>query len=358
MLSCKVFGILAACAGLCLAQTPPPAPAPKAPAAEVGKPPQAAPQNGPQEAPPIRVEVNEVIIPVTVTDERGRFVSDLDTNDFKIIDEHQEQKIAFFTRERSQPVVVGFLLDLSNASKIHWKNYQSAATELVLNLLPGDPKYAGYLISYSNEAELQANTTSDAEPLISKLNKLKPGGGSALFDAIHMACTNRKLVKGEPFEPRRVLVIIGDGHDSASKKTLNEVLEVAQRNLVTIYAISTVAYGFANENEKNLVRLCEETGGRVVYPLQGVYKDVSGFLSQPSDEGNYAMKVGTGGYAGAVAQSMFRAVSDVVGEVTTQYILRYTPTGDSAKAFRNVDVVVNLPNVKVRARRGYYAKAP
>src|SRR5260370_29757610 len=90
----------------------------------------------------IKVQVNEVIVPVTVTDDKGRFVSDLDKSDFRIFDGGKEQTIQFFTRERSQPVVVGFLIDLSNASRIHWKNYQDSAIELALNLLPGDPKFS------------------------------------------------------------------------------------------------------------------------------------------------------------------------------------------------------------------------
>ncbi|MEO7650717.1 MAG: VWA domain-containing protein [Bryobacteraceae bacterium] len=313
----------------------------------------------PQSNPPsISVQVNEVIVPVTVTDDRGRFVSDLDKADFRIFDEGKEQTIRFFNRDRSQPVVVGFLMDMSNSTRIHWKNYQDAAIEMALNLLPGDPKFSGYLISYGNEAELLVNTTTDPEKIVERLRKMKPGGGAALYDAIYKACTTRSLVKGEPYEPRRILIIVGDGHDSASKKTLEEVLEIAQRNLVTIYAMSTVAYGFSSEGEKNLTRLAEETGGRVEYPLNKLYKDVSGYLSTPSDEGNYAYKVGTGGYASEIASGIFRAVAAIAGEVTTQYIMRYTPdVGEkpSSKVFRNVKVqVANLPNVKVRARKGYY----
>jgi len=322
------------------------------------QPPAAQPQA--QLPPPIKVQVNEVIVPVTVTDDKGKFVIDLDEKDFTIYDEGKPQKIRFFTRERSQPVVVGFLIDLSNASRLHWKNYLDSATELVQNLVPGDnPKFSGYLIGYSNEAELMVNTTTDPEPMVRKLEKVKPSGGAALFDAIYMACTSRKLVEGEPIEPRRVLVIIGDGHDSASKKTLNEALEIAQRNLVTIYGVSTVAFGFNAAEEGNLTKLAEETGGRVEYPLQGVYGDVAGFLSTPSDEGNYALKVGTGGYASALANGMYKAVEAVAGEVTTQYIIRYIPDAvDNKKQFRNINVRVNLANVKVRARRGYYPFAP
>ncbi len=323
--------------------------------AQQQQPPQTA------EAPPIRVSVNEVIVPVTVTDEKGRFVSNLERQDFKIFDQGKEQTIQFFSAERNQPVVVGFLMDLSNSSRIQWKNYQDAAMDLVLNLLPGDKKYSGYLIGYGNEAEVMVNTTSDPQPIVDKLRKLKPGGGSALYDAIYNACTNRKLVYGEPVEPRRIIVVIGDGHDNASKKTLNEVLELAQRNLVTIYGISTTAYGFSSDGDSNLVKLAEETGGRVEYPLQNVYKDVQGFLSTPSDEGNYALHVGTGGYASAISSAIFKAIANIAGEVTTQYILRYTPdeaSGGSPKVFRELNVKVALPGVTVRARRGYYPYNP
>ena len=318
--------------------------------------PDVAPNPQTPAPPPIQVQVNEVIVPVTVTDEKGRFVSDLEQKDFTVYDEGKEQQIQFFTRERSQPVVVGFLIDLSNSSRLHWKNYQDAAIELVQNLLPGDnPKYSGYLIGYSNTADLLMDTSTDPEPMVQKLQKLKPSGGAALYDSIYMACTSRKLIQGEPIEPRRILVIIGDGHDNSRKKTLDEALEIAQRNLVTIYGVSTMAFGFANEDAKNLIRLSEETGGRVEYPLEGVYKDVAGFLSTPSDEGNYALKVGTGQYAAEIANGMYRAVEAVVGEVTTQYIIRYIPNStDAKKQFRNIDVKVNLAGVKVRARKGYY----
>jgi VWFA-related protein len=313
----------------------------------------------PSEQKPISVQVNEVIVPVTVTDDKGRFVSDLEQKDFQILDQGKPQNILHFSRERNQPVVVGFLLDGSNASRIHWKQYQESTSELVRTLLPGDPKFSGYLIGYGNEAELRVNTTHDPEKIVEKIESMKPGGGSALYDAIYTSCTRRELIQGEPVEPRRVIVIIGDGHDNASKKTLAEVLELAQRNLVTIYGVSTVAFGFTNENEDNLIKLAEETGGRVTYPLQNVYKDVSGYLSQPQDAGNFALTVGTGGYASELANNMFRAVADIAGEVTTQYILRYTPEAGDTKQrqFRAINVKVSLANVKVRARKGYYPVA-
>jgi len=316
------------------------------------------PQPDPQHS--IKVQVNEVIVPVTVTDEKGKFVSNLDQQDFQIFDQGKPQAIRFFTRERSQPVVIGFLMDLSNSTRTQWKNFELAAEEMVIQMLPGgNKKFSGYLIGYSNEAELMVDTTTDPDKILEKLRKVKPGGGSALYDAIYQACTSRALVQGEPVEPRRIIIVIGDGNDNHSSKSLDEVLEIAQRNLVTIYGISTTSYGFTSEGDKNLVRLAEETGGRVEYPLQDVYKDVPGFLSQPRDEGNYAIQPGTGGYTSAIATSIFRAIANVTGEVTTQYILRYIPDNtDSTRQFRNINVKVALANVKVRARKGYYPFAP
>ncbi len=354
MLASRVSALLVVC-GLCLCL--PAIPQQAVPQQAVPK--QAVPQQG-SETPGtvIRSTVNEVIVPVTVTDEKGKFVSNLVAKDFRVLDGGKPQRINFFSHDEKQPVVVGFLIDLSNNTRIHWKTYQDAILELVWNLLPGDKRYTGYLISYANDAELQVNTTWDSEKLADKVRKMKPGGGAALFDAIYMACTRRELVKGEPYEPRRVIIIVGDGHDNASKKAYAEVLELAQRNLVTIYAVSTQAFGFANDSSDVLESLTKKTGGHVEYPLNALYKGVSGYLSNPSDDGNYALTVGTGGYAAEISNGIIKAVGGIGGEITTQYILRYTPDIDpeaKPKQFRTIRVdIPGLPNVKISARDGYY----
>jgi VWFA-related protein len=313
-----------------------------------------------QPQPAINVQVNEVVVPVTVTNEQGKFVSDLEQSDFKIFDQGKEQTIRYFNRERNQRVVVGFLVDLSNQSRSQWKSLQEATVELVETLLPGDKKYAGYLIGFGNEAELMVNTTSDPDPIVQKLGKISPSGGSAFYDAVYMACTSRKLVEGEPVDPRRVIVVIGDGHDNASSRTLDQVIELAQRYQVTINAMSTDAYGFTSDSGKNLERMTHETGGRVEYPLMNVYKDVSGFLSQPSDEGNYQLKVGTGGYTAAILGSIYKSIANIAGEITIQYVIRFVPNEvDETRVKRSIEVqVVNMPNVIVKARQYYYPFSP
>jgi VWFA-related protein len=306
-----------------------------------------------------RTGVSEVVVPVTVTDPKGKFVTNLDERDFELYDNGKQQKIAFFSRERNQPVVIGYLVDLSNTNRLQWDKLQEAIQDLILATLSPDgkidPRFSGYLIGYSTDAELMVNTTTDPEKLLERVRKLKPGGGSAMYDAIYQACTSRTLVKGEPIEPRRVIVIIGDGHDTASKKTLAEVLEIAQKNLVTIYGVSTTSFGFFSEGDERLRRLAEATGGRVVYPLENVYKDVDGYLSKPQDAGNFSLTVGTGGYASAIMNGIVDAIGATAGEIQLQYILRYVPVdSDVTKKFRTIEVRVNLPFVKVRAREGYF----
>jgi Ca-activated chloride channel family protein len=306
----------------------------------------------------------EVILPVTVTDDKGRFVSNLEKRDFRILDEGRPQQISYFfhdTPGTRQHTVIGFLVDLSSSSLNHWDKFQDATKQLIWGLLPNDPNYTGYLISYSTTAEVAVNTTYDPDKLTDRVDRMKPGGGAALYNAIHMACLDRKLVPGEPYQPRRVVIIVGDGHDTASEYTLDQVIELAQRNLVTIYGVSTLAFGSSSDDSANLERLAKETGGHVEYPLNNPYSDVSGYLSQPSDEGNYALKVGTGGYASAIAVAVNKAVQALQGEITTQYILRYVPDIDPATAYKDKrKIKIEIPtlpanSVKAITRPYYYA---
>jgi len=317
------------------------------------------PAASPSQLPNFTATGTEVMVPVTVTDDKGKFVTDLKASDFRILDEGKPQRIEFFSHAEKQPIVVGFLLDTSNANKVHWKRFLEAAKDLVWNLLPGDKKYSGYLITYNNEAELAVNTTSDPEKITARMDKLKPGGGAALYDAIYKACVTRDLVKGEPYDPRRIIVVIGDGHNSAGNHTLNEVVELAQRSQTTIYGISTMAFGFANEDKDVLERLANDTGGHVEYPLNAnVYKNTPGYLSNPQDAGNYALVVGTGAYEAEILRGITDSVAGISGEITTQYVLRYVPDVDrdeKVRPFRRIKVVIpDLPNVKLHHRPGYW----
>jgi VWFA-related protein len=307
-------------------------------------------------------QTQEVIVPVTVKDLKGRYLSNLAKEDFRILDEGRPQKITFFSHADKQPIVVGFLVDQSNTMRIHWDKYKEAIRELVWSLLPGDPRFSGYLIQYNTKAELLVNTTTDSDKIAETVAKMKPSGGAALFDAIYRACTDRTLVKGEPYEPRRIIIIIGDGHDTSTQKNMAEVLELAKRNLVTIFAMSTMSFGFENPDREVLEKLANETGGHVEYPLNGLYKNVPGQLSHPSDEGNYAITPGTGGYSSEISSHIMQAIADITGDITMQYILRYSPDIDplaKPKEFRRINVEIpRLQGVSnVWTRDGYYPNA-
>jgi len=342
---------------------------PPTPAAKPAQPPNAAPKAQPQTSEPagkadqpytIYTQAEEVILPVTVKDPKGRFISNLEASDFQVLDEGQKQRITFFSHVEKQPIVVGFLVDQSSSVRLHWDKFREAVRELVWNLLPGDSRYAGYLIQFANKAELLVNTTTDSSKIADQVAKMKPGGGAALFDAIYRACTDRALIPGEPYEPRRVIIIVGDGHDTASSKTSAEVLELAKRNQVTIFAISTMNFGFENPDQDVLERLTSETGGHVEYPLNNLYKDVAGYLSTPSDDGNYALTVGTGGYASEISSHIIKAISDISAEITTQYVLRYIPDIDPEsrkKDYRKIKVdIPTMPYLKPLTRDGYYPR--
>ena len=241
----------------------------------------------------------EVIVPVTVTDQEGRFVSDLDQDDFRIFDQGVEQDITFFSRERNQPIVIGFLIDQSNQMRLHWKRFQDAAIELVLALMPpDDERFSGYVISYHTQAELLVNTTTDVNELLDAIREMKPGGGSTLFDAIYMAATSRQLVVGEPIEPRRILVVMGDGHDNASSRTLDQVVELAQRNLVTVYALSTVSF---KRSPRHQAPPCSSTmSGKGPGPC-GLYRRANKGLSPCR---RYSMSSMSMAYVGRVLMAM------------------------------------------------------
>ncbi len=320
-----------------------------------------APQQEPSPAARFTVQANEVILPVTVTDGKGKFVSNLEAKDFQVLDEGKQQRITYFSHNGKQPIVVGFLVDLSNSSRVYWNIFQDATMDLVWNLLPADdPRFSGYLITFANDAEVAVNTTQDADKITDVLRKSKPGGAAAFYDAIYMACTSRTLVHGEPYEPRRILIVVGDGHDTASKKiSFEQVVELAKRSLVTIYAVSTQSYGFSNKSEDELERLTSETGGHVEYPLnKDLYKDVSGYISVPKDAGNYVYEAGTGGYAAEISGAITGAIVGIVGDIATQYILRYVPENApdaKAKTYHHIKVLIpTVPGVVIRARDGYF----
>src|SRR5579863_7510790 len=116
---------------------------------------QAAPEQGKTPGLLVKTSPTEIIVPVTVTDDKGRYLSNLEERDFRIMDEGRIQKTTFFYHDSPgvrQHTVIGFLVDLSSSNRSHWDKFQDATKEMILGLMPYDPNYTGYLIGYSTTA--------------------------------------------------------------------------------------------------------------------------------------------------------------------------------------------------------------
>ena len=322
----------------------------------------AAQETDPEATESIRVDVNVVNVPVTVASSEGKFIIDLNKDDFKVFEDGQPVEIRYFARstdtENLPPLYAGFLIDLSNTARLYYKTYQETIGDLAYILIPEGGNNQGFLMGYHTEVDLLVKMTKDPYDIADRMNKLKHGGGSSMIDAAFQACNS--ILSSKDYqgagEPRKVIVLVGDGHDNASKHTVEEVIAAAQRTQVTIYAVSTVAWGFHEKEEKNLKQMVKATGGRLVHPLEEVHSDISGYLSKPQDAGNFARTVGTGEYARAQLEALYRAILDVSGAVQSQYILGYAPpTPFSDGRFRRIEVKVQLDaETQVDHRAGYY----
>lgn len=312
----------------------------------------------------IQVDVNVVNLPVTVTDNEGRFIVDLRKEDFEVYEDGQRVDIRYFTESQDQdkkpPIRIGFLIDLSNTARLYYKNYRDSIGDLAFLMIPEGSDNSGFLLGYQTEVDTLVDYTKDPYDISDRMSKLKHGGGSSMVDAIHHACSEK--LQSSPYqgiaEPRKIVVVVGDGHDNASQHSMEQAVFACQQQQVTVYAVSTEAWGFQVEEEKNLDIIARETGGVVVRPMQKVHKDNNGFLSKPQDAGNYQYEVGTGLYARAALEALYTAVLSVSGQVQSQYIVGYTPPTPFTDAkYRKLEVKVDIgadTSIDVYHRKGYF----
>ena len=337
-----LLATLAWAVAVCPAQTPP------------------EPEASPSADPNIRIAVERVHVPFTVTDAWDRFVTDLTEDDFTVYEDGKKVAVDFFTSVSRLPLRVGLLLDTSNSVRMQFKGEQQAAIDFVHSLLEGRTKHKIFLMTFDTTKDVARNFTGDPNDLSEAVRELKVGGGTALFDAMYYACREKLLRQTEPGGLRRVLVVITDGEDDASRYSLEQVVDMARRAEVTIYAISTIAYGATSPGEKVMAKLTRETGGRVVAPWK---KPISaeygtGYLSQLQIGNTNAIhEIGTGKYAAEAAANLAMALAQIQKELELQYTIGYRPPNPVADGnFRKIKVVAHEKGVKVRARKGYYAR--
>jgi len=268
--------------------------------------------------------VDEVNVVFTVTDKRGKFVNDLKKDDFQVIDDNKPaQSIRSFRSETNLPLRVGLLIDASNSIRDRFKFEQEAAIEF-LNQIVHQQDLA-FVIGFDTTPEVTQNFTNNTEALSKGVRMLRPGGGTAMYDAIYYACRDQIMAKDKgTLTTRRAIILLSDGDDNQSRVSREEAVEMAQKAEVIIYAISTNTSGQKLKGDKVLEHFAEETGGRAFFPFK--IQDVSDAFSQIQDE------------------------------LRSQYAISYKPADFQLNGkYHSIQILADNKKYKVRARKGYYA---
>jgi VWFA-related protein len=274
----------------------------------------------------IRV-VNEVNVVFTVTDKHGRYVKDLKKNDFKVLDDSRPaEEIRSFHNETDLPLQVGLLVDASNSVRDRFKFEQESAIEFLNQTIR--PRYdKAFTVGFDATPEVTQDFTDNTEALSRGVRALRPGGGTAMYDALYFACRD-KLLKAEQTSPtRRAVILLSDGDDNQSHVTREEAIEMAQRAEVVVYTISTNVTGAKQRGDKVLERIADATGGLAFFPFQ--ITDVA------------------------------NAFAEIQDELRSQYALSYKPVDFRTDGrYHTIEILAqNHKNLRVRSRRGYYAPA-
>lgn len=321
----KLLCLGALCASLCLV---PLVLAPKA-AAQKAAPPQKAAQAGQtasESDDPTRIvlDVTRVNILFTVTDKKGRFVTDLTKADFDVVENKKPQIIQQFTAESDLPLRLAVLVDTSNSIREQFRFEQQAAIRFIQSVVrPHQDKLM--LVSFDSAAEMVSDLSDDLGKLEAGVKSMRPGGGTAFYDAIYFAA-KEKLMMDQPRDKfRRAMIVISDGMDTESRKSRDQALEMAQKADVVIYAISTNITRDDSEGDKVLRYLTEETGGQAFFPFK--------------------------------IEDLDQSFENIANELRHQYNIFYRPEPLKADGLYH-PVTVKTKGRKdlvVRARKGYYA---
>ena len=272
----------------------------------------------------IRVPVNEVSLIFTVTDKHGHYVPNLSQNDFALLDDSKAPtRVNSFHQQINLPLRVGIVIDASTSIRSRFQFEQQSAIEFLLQVLRAKNDRA-FVMGFDVTPTVTADWTNDPDRLETGVNKLSPGGGTALFDAVYTACRDKMMTErgGEPV--RKAIILISDGDDNQSRVYLPEAIKECERAETIIYAISTNWTPSRGEGDKVLQQLSTETGGETLFP--------------PSVE------------------EMATSFKDIEEELRSQYALVYTPADFQTNgAFRTIYLYCYDRRYQVRAKKGYFA---
>jgi Ca-activated chloride channel homolog len=275
--------------------------------------------------PSFRAGIELVSLNVTVMGESGRYVTDLEPEQFQVFEDGVQQEITFFNRT-NLPIALSILLDTSASMDGQLDTAQEAAIGFARRLRPQD---LAQVIDFDSRVHIAQGFTNTVADLETAIRRTTAGGSTSLHNAIYIALRELRKVQASSTEEirRQAIVVLSDGEDTSSLVGFEEVLELAKRSETAIYAIglrgpAERGRGF-NEADFVLRQLTQQTGGRVFFPksaaeLAGIYKQIG-------------------------------------DELSSQYTIGYTsgnPKRDGA--WRRLVVRVLAPNATARAKQGYY----
>jgi VWFA-related protein len=297
-------------------------------------------QNAPQDQGqgPLKITTNVVNVFATVRNKQHGIVTDLSKDDFKITEDGVEQKVEFFSREVNMPITLGLLIDTSASMDRMIDAEQDAASRFLREVMR--PKDEAMVITFDFDVDLLADFTQDTSVLSAAIRRARvnsvggggvvtPGtipqgsnaGGTDLYDAIYLACHDELATEAG----RKGVIILTDAEDTGSKLRMQDAIEAAQRSdaVIHILLISDRMATFGT-GPGVAHRMAEDTGGRVI----DVHNE----------------------------KSLEKAFDEISEELRSQYVLGYYPLNLKRDGgFRKIQVTVNRPDVKVLARKGYYA---
>jgi VWFA-related protein len=315
-----------------------PAPAatqqPAAPAAQTpGQTPtqtgQTASPNAPQVDEPVttlQVQVNEVNLIFTVIDKHGKFITGLKRENFGLLDDGRPPlAVLRFTQQTNLPLRVGIMLDTSSSIRQRFQFEQDSAIEFLLQILHLNDR--AFIEGFDIETDVAQDFTNNVDLLNQGIRKLRPGGGTALFDALYKTCKDQMLPLQETGAVRRALILVSDGDDNYSRVQESDAIKMCQRADTIVYTISTNISPSKDKGDDVLKAISDATGGQAFYPVK--LEDVA---------------VG------------FRNIEE---ELRSQYHLVYRPTDLKMDgSFRTIYLQANDSRYKVRAQKGYFSPRP
>ncbi|HYU45726.1 MAG TPA: VWA domain-containing protein [Terriglobales bacterium] len=272
----------------------------------------------------IRKRVDEVNVLFIATDRHGKFVRNLNQNDFSFYDDHKPvESILNFRRETDLPIEMGLLIDSSGSVQSRFGFEKEAAIGFLQHVIrPGYDK--AFIVGFNKQSKMTQDFTDNVGLLSAGVQRLSDGGGTALYDAIYKACKEKLLRDRSDHPVRRAIIVLSDGEDNQSAYSRAQAIEMAQRAEVLIYAISTDDSGLILRGDKVLEDLASATGGRAFFPFK--MKDIT---------------------------HSFAAIED---ELRSQYAVSYKPSDfDADGRYRSIEITALKKDLQVRARRGYYA---